>query len=102
MLEGTQTTTDWLTDALIQPQQNNAPPKNATHHNSCAATGQPLELPAVHFLCGHSFNGRSLGDADLRECPLCAPEHRRVLEIRAGMRAGARWLVVVQSGEKLG
>ncbi|KAI8469810.1 MAG: hypothetical protein J3K34DRAFT_511770 [Monoraphidium minutum] len=54
----------------------------------CAATGQPLELPVVHFLCGHSFNLRSLGEND-RECPLCAPDFKRVLEIRRSMRAGA-------------
>jgi hypothetical protein len=42
----------------------------------------------VHFLCGHSFNQRSLGDGD-SECPLCAPESRRVLEIRRSLRAGA-------------
>ena len=23
----------------------------------CALSGAPLELPAVHFFCGHSFNG---------------------------------------------
>lgn len=26
----------------------------------CAASGAPLELPTVHFLCGHSFNARAL------------------------------------------
>ena len=26
----------------------------------CDATGAPLELPAVHFLCGHSFSVRAL------------------------------------------
>jgi hypothetical protein len=33
-------------------------------NSRCAATGQPLELPVVHFLCGHSFNLRSLGEYD--------------------------------------
>ncbi|GFH26016.1 VPS11_C domain-containing protein, partial [Haematococcus lacustris] len=54
----------------------------------CAATGQPLELPALHFLCGHSFNARALGDND-RECPLCAPEFKRVMDIRRNMAVGA-------------
>lgn len=54
----------------------------------CAASGAALELPVVHFMCGHSFNARALGEGD-RECPLCAPEHRRVLDIRRNMRAGA-------------
>jgi hypothetical protein len=30
----------------------------------CAASGQALELPVVHFMCGHSFNLRSLGESD--------------------------------------
>lgn len=57
-------------------------------NNKCSISGAPLELPAVHFMCGHSFNLRSLGDSD-RECPLCAPEHRRVLDIQAGLKATA-------------
>jgi hypothetical protein len=57
-------------------------------NSRCAATGQPLELPVVHFLCGHSFNLRSLGEND-HECPLCAPDFRRVLDIRRNMRVGA-------------
>lgn len=57
-------------------------------NSRCAATGQPLELPVVHFLCGHSFNLRSLGEND-QECPLCAPDFKRVLDIRRNMKAGA-------------
>mmetsp|Transcript_24 Transcript_24/g.67 ORF Transcript_24/g.67 Transcript_24/m.67 type:complete len:963 (-) Transcript_24:145-3033(-) len=56
--------------------------------SKCALTGAPLELPAVHFLCGHSFSLKSLGENDA-ECPLCAPQHRTVLDIRRSMRAGA-------------
>lgn len=53
-------------------------------------TGAPLELPSVHFLCGHSFNLRTLGDgADRQECPLCATEHRRVRELQRSYRASA-------------
>ena len=57
-------------------------------NNRCALSGSPLELPAVHFLCGHSFNARSLGENE-RECPLCAPQFRTILEIRRSLRAGA-------------
>ena len=56
--------------------------------SKCALTGAPLELPAVHFLCGHAFNLRSLGEND-RECPLCATQFRAVLDIRDSLRAGA-------------
>ncbi len=70
-----------------------------------AATGAPLELPSVHFLCGHSFNlrdaagagaggsgggdggGGGLGGGSLEECPLCAPAHARARELAA---SGAR------------
>lgn len=39
-------------------------------------------------MCGHSFNLRSLGDSD-KECPLCAPEFKRVLDIQQNLRAAA-------------
>jgi hypothetical protein len=68
----------------------------------CAASGAPLELPVVHFLCGHSFNLRMLGDND-RECPLCAPDQRRVAEIRQSMLVscgGARRFVRLSSDER--
>ncbi|GAX83865.1 hypothetical protein CEUSTIGMA_g11290.t1 [Chlamydomonas eustigma] len=57
-------------------------------NSKCSASGQPLELPVVHFYCGHSYNQRSLGDSDA-ECPICAPDFRRVLEIRRNMVASA-------------
>ena len=57
-------------------------------NSRCALSGAPLELPAVHFLCGHSFNARALGEAE-RECPLCAPQAATILGIRASLRAGA-------------
>lgn len=45
-------------------------------------------LPAVHFLCGHSYNLRTLGDGDV-VCPLCAGEHRKAQELRRSNRASA-------------
>jgi hypothetical protein len=57
-------------------------------NSRCAASGAPLELPVAHFMCGHSFNLRSLGDGD-RECPLCAPELARALDVRRHLRRGA-------------
>ncbi|GAB4818399.1 hypothetical protein N2152v2_005445 [Parachlorella kessleri] len=53
-------------------------------------TGAPLELPSVHFLCGHSFNLRTLGGGDeAQQCPLCAAEHRRVADLRRSNKASA-------------
>ena len=65
-------------------------------NNRCALSGGPLELPAVHFLCGHSFNARSLGENE-RECPLCAPQFRTILDIRRSLRAGAAEQVLARS-----
>ena len=53
-----------------------------------ALSGAPLELPAVHFVCGHSFNLRSLGENE-KECPICAPQFRAILDIKQAMRTGA-------------
>ena len=73
----------------------------------CAATGAPLDLPAVHFFCGHSFNAAALAAAAATgeggggddaaaptpspraECPLCAPAHRTVAAARAAATARA-------------
>ncbi|GFR48731.1 hypothetical protein Agub_g10689, partial [Astrephomene gubernaculifera] len=57
-------------------------------NSRCSASGAPLELPVVHFLCGHSYNLRQLGDNE-RECPLCGPDQRRVLEIRRSLQAAS-------------
>ena len=66
----------------------------------CAGTGAPLDVPAVHFFCGHSFNAAALGDAGGGaggagdalsldpECPLCGPAQRTVAAARAAAAAG--------------
>ena len=69
----------------------------------CPGCGAPLDLPAVHFLCKHSFHQRCLkttGDADVVggvggggmgsrgsdgvgvECPVCAPQNAAVRAIK--------------------
>lgn len=57
-------------------------------NSRCASTGLPLELPAVHFMCGHSFNRSALGDNE-RECPLHAEEFRQIADVRRSLLAGA-------------
>jgi hypothetical protein len=47
----------------------------------CAACGGVLDLPAVHFMCKHSYHQRCLSDAD-PECILCAGQHAMVREMR--------------------
>lgn len=53
-----------------------------------ALTGAPLELPSIHFLCGHSFNVRTLGDEE-SACPVCGPEHQRVKDLSASYQSSA-------------
>ncbi|XP_074603157.1 vacuolar protein sorting 11 [Brevipalpus obovatus] len=48
----------------------------------CSACNNVLKLPAIHFLCGHSYHYSCFGGysvEDDRECPLCLPEHRKLL-----------------------
>lgn len=53
--------------------------------NKCSQCSQPLDLPAVHFLCMHSYHVRCMGDEN--ECWLCADENRQVLEIKRSLEA---------------
>lgn len=49
----------------------------------CSVCSRPLDLPAVHFLCQHSFHQicfEGYAESD-NECPICAPENRKVLDI---------------------
>ncbi|GER54061.1 vacuolar protein sorting 11 [Striga asiatica] len=50
----------------------------------CTACTFTLDLPAVHFMCTHSFHQRCLGDNE-KECPECAPEYRAVLEMKKNL-----------------
>ena len=63
---------------------------------SCASCHGALDLPAVHFVCGHSYHARCLGGgaggggfgvAEADECPLCAPAHRTVREVQKALHA---------------
>ncbi len=47
-------------------------------NTKCELCKQVLELPALHFLCKHSYHAKCLGDMT-HECPRCAPE-RHLLE----------------------
>ncbi|KAK7310771.1 hypothetical protein RJT34_08486 [Clitoria ternatea] len=52
--------------------------------SKCTACTFTLDLPAVHFMCMHSFHLRCLGDNE-KECPECAPEYRSVLEMKRNL-----------------
>ena len=48
----------------------------------CSACGGALDLPAVHFMCKHSYHQRCLADNEA-SCPTCAADHGVVMEIKA-------------------
>eukprot|EP01132_Coremiostelium_polycephalum_P001153 gene1153-1462_t len=54
----------------------------------CIVCQSPLDLPSIHFLCQHSFHQRCLGENE-RECPVCAPSNKRILEIKRSQTESA-------------
>nr|KYP65778.1 Vacuolar protein sorting-associated protein 11 isogeny [Cajanus cajan] len=57
--------------------------------SKCTACTFTLDLPAVHFMCMHSFHLRCLGDNE-KECPECAPEYRSVLEMKRNLEKNSK------------
>ncbi|KAI4383215.1 hypothetical protein MLD38_009081 [Melastoma candidum] len=57
--------------------------------SKCTACTFTLDLPAVHFMCMHSFHQRCLGDNE-KECPECAPEYRAVHEMKRNLEQNAK------------
>lgn len=45
---------------------------------TCSLCNNPLDLPAIHFMCLHSYHPRCLVDLD--ECPKCSQKSREVLQ----------------------
>eukprot|EP00483_Globobulimina_turgida_P012935 UN12959 len=46
----------------------------------CCACLAPLELPTVHFLCGHSLHERCLYNKSNPKCPKCSQSHKQIFE----------------------
>ena len=57
-------------------------------HSKCTACTAALDLPAVHFLCMHSFHTRCLGE-DQADCPRCAADNREVADLRRALEGAA-------------
>ena len=51
--------------------------------SKCSNCTSPIDLPALHFLCRHSFHARCLGENEA-ECPLCAEENQKVIAYKKG------------------
>jgi len=56
--------------------------------SKCTLCGRPLNPPAVHFLCMHSFHQHCLSEND-RECPVCAPANHLILETKHALEEKA-------------
>ncbi|TWU73892.1 hypothetical protein ED733_002906 [Metarhizium rileyi] len=57
----------------------------------CSDCGQGLDLPAVHFLCKHSFHQRCLrgGEGDDVECPQCSGGNDLIRKMREEQKKAA-------------
>uniref|UniRef100_L7M659 Vacuolar protein sorting-associated protein 11 homolog n=1 Tax=Rhipicephalus pulchellus TaxID=72859 RepID=L7M659_RHIPC len=49
----------------------------------CSGCNHQLELPSVHFLCGHSYHQQCFENyaENDTDCPECLPQHSKVLDI---------------------
>ncbi|KAI0325985.1 hypothetical protein GY45DRAFT_165193 [Cubamyces sp. BRFM 1775] len=56
-------------------------PPRVFHVTQCLACQGGLDLPAVHFMCNHSYHQRCLPQNET-ECPNCAREYGIIREIR--------------------
>lgn len=73
----------------------------------CADCSAALDLPAVHFLCKHSFHQRCLRGGEGGECPVCERDNAtiRALRGRRGENAGKHGVFraeVEGSGDRFG
>jgi hypothetical protein len=59
----------------------------------CSGCSMPMDLPAVHFLCKHSFHQRCLnvrpGEEETAECPVCAQGNATIKAIRRAQEESA-------------
>ncbi|EQC28136.1 hypothetical protein SDRG_14094 [Saprolegnia diclina VS20] len=54
----------------------------------CDLCSHDLDLPVVHFMCGHSFHQNCISETE-RECITCAPEHRHLLSLKQSLEVKA-------------
>lgn len=76
-IKETQTDTEKLRKELIS-MKTSAKVFQATTCSHCRGN---LELPAIHFMCGHSYHQNCLLDNG-EECPLCKTKNREILQTK--------------------
>lgn len=54
---------------------------------TCSLCKRSIELPAIHFLCGHSYHSSCLPDSD--ECYVCSKQNSDFLNRKKSIEAGA-------------
>ncbi|OQR92954.1 vacuolar protein sorting-associated protein [Thraustotheca clavata] len=54
----------------------------------CDLCNHDLDLPVVHFMCGHSYHQNCISETE-RECITCAPEHRHLLSLKQSLEVKA-------------
>ncbi|RHY25934.1 hypothetical protein DYB32_008003 [Aphanomyces invadans] len=54
----------------------------------CDLCSHDLDLPVVHFMCGHSFHQNCISETD-RECMTCGPEHRHFVALKTSLETKA-------------
>jgi hypothetical protein len=58
-------------------------------HTKCSRCQLALDLPAIHFLCNHSYHQRCLGDNE-SVCPECATENSEFRNMQLLLEENAR------------
>lgn len=74
------------TDAMKEDIEELRTSARVFQDNKCTVCSTPLDLPAVHFLCMHSYHLRCMGENE-RECPMCAAENNKILKIKKSLEA---------------
>ncbi|OHT09004.1 hypothetical protein TRFO_22245 [Tritrichomonas foetus] len=64
----------------------------------CSGCHQAIDLPAKHFLCGHSFHLRCLGD-DLTKCAVCKEMQEKIVLTKVeSFKTSSKYLEMNSSG----
>ena len=81
------------TEALREQMDDVKHKARTFQESKCSGCKIELELPSVHFLCGHSFHVNCFENfSDSNGCPSCAPENNRVIEQQRHLEAAMETL----------
>jgi hypothetical protein len=49
---------------------------------NCAACGKELQLPTVHFMCGHSYHEFCVETEGIRRCTICVEKFSQLIGLK--------------------